>query len=227
MKIRTDFVTNSSSSNFTIKISIVSQSERICIEEDPFERLSGGGEASFDGDLHDINEHLSSVEELATWLASSLTQNREDDYGRETASFKKKKTQFIKEAQTKIKSVRDIDSIIVERSYFASGDQEDRVADEDVYLQELARKYLSSTGIEKERAEAEMITYIHTTTDARGYSFGAGSVSSRYKWFGESVKELAERLLSGRDPDYITGIERKELNLKTGEYFDESNFDLT
>jgi hypothetical protein len=93
-------------------------------------------------------------------------------------------------------------------------------------LPELAKKYMQATGIEKERAEAEMITYIHTVTDARGYSFGDKSINSRFYWDGRSVEKLAKRLCSNYGPGSVSGVERKELNLKTGEYFDESDFDL-
>lgn len=226
MKIRTDFVTNSSSSNFTVEISIISKYGNIYLEEDPYEHdPDQGGEARFDGDLRDVNSHLSSVEDLATWLANSLTQDTW--YEHETTAFKKKKTRFINEVKTKIKSVRDIDSIIVERRYDAWGEFADLVADNDYRLRKLAEKYVNSVGVEKERAEAEMITYIQTCTEAKGESFGCDSVISRYSWRGDSVKELASRLVSNYGPGSVSGSERKELNLKTGEYFDESNFDLT
>lgn len=107
------------------------------------------------------------------------------------------------------------------------GEYADLVADNDFCLVELAKKYLNSTGIDKERAEAEMVTYIQTTTSARGNLFGNGCVINRYDWWeGNSVEELAKRLVSRRVPDNESGTERKELNLKTGEYFDESVFEL-
>ena len=81
------------------------------------------------------------------------------------------------DACTKIKSVRDIDKITVERRYDAWGEFADLVADNDE-LREYAEKYIKSEGIEKERAEAEMITYIHTAVDARGESFGANSIEN-------------------------------------------------
>lgn len=225
MKIRTDFVTNSSSSNFTVEITINYTSGSVYIEENPYNHNpDDGGEARFDGDLREVNNHLSSVEELATWLANSLRQDTWDDD--ETPSFKRKKNKFINDARTKIKSVRDIESIVVERHYDAWGEFADLVADNSE-LTELAEKYMNSTGIAKQRAEAEMITYIHTTTDASGESFGCDSVASRFNWSGKSVAELAKRLCSNYGPGSVSGVERKELNMKTGEYFDESDFDLS
>ena len=41
------------------------------------------------------------------------------------------------------------------------------------------------------------------------------------------MAELAKRLCSNYGPGSVSGVERKELNMKTGEYFDESDFDLS
>lgn len=230
MKIRTDFVTNSSSSCFTVEISILSKNENIGFCENPYKyNPDCGGEATFVDDLRDVNSHLSSVEELATWLADSVKQDslRCEYTKRGIVAFEKTKTEFINDAKTKIKSVRDIDSIVVERHYSAWGEYANLIADNDHRLVELAEKYLNSTGMDKERTEAEMITYIHQTSTVEcGESFGRNSAISRYNWSGNSVKKLAERLVSHRGPGSVSGVERKELNLKTGEYFDESEFDL-
>lgn len=223
MKIRTDFVTNSSSSNYTVEIEIRSADGSVCLTEDPSERDRDSGEAVFNGDLRDINTHLSSVKELATWLARST----EPDWGdRDAAYFQRKRSRFVNDACSTFKSVRDIASITVTRQYDAWGEFADLVADSDSRLIELAEIYMKSSGMAKNRAAAEMITHIQTVDDARGESFGCGCAISRFQWNGKSLDKLAKRLCSDYGPNRVSGVERKHLDLKTGEYFDTSDFDL-
>ena len=224
MKIRTDFVTNSSSSSFTVEISVFYESGCVKMKQRPYVE-DGPAEALFTGDLCEINKHLSSVQELASWLANSVKEEFWKE--KESNKFKQKKENFIEEACKNIKSVNEIDSIMVERRYNAWGEYADLIAENDIKLRRLAEEYIKSIGIEKERIEAEIVTHINTTTNARGESFGNKSKVNRYNWSGESVEKLARRLCSNNCPNSVSGVERKELNLKTGEYFDESEFDLS
>ena len=226
MKIRTDFVTNSSSSCFTVEITIRTPYGDVYMEENPYRYdPDSGGTAEFRRDLREINEHLSSVQALATWLADSVKGDIWSD--QDSSALRKKKSRFIRDACTKIKTVRDIETISVVRRYSAWGEFADLVADNDRTLNALAEKYLNSSGIEKERAEVEMVTYIQSAVDARGENFGENSIVSRYNWNGKSLKKLAERLCSNYGPGSVSGVERRELNLKTGEYYDTSDFDLS
>ncbi|MBO5570217.1 MAG: hypothetical protein J6A79_14955 [Clostridia bacterium] len=227
MKIRTDFVTNSSSSNYTLELTVKTANASVSLTENPqFYSPDSGGEASFTGNLREINDYLGSVEELAEWLADCVENDDYEDEENGGHKLQRKRDRFISDMCKKIKDVREIERITVLRQYNAWGEFADLVADNDVELKDLAKEYLQSKGEEKEKARAAMVTFIQTTTEARGDSFGEGLKNNRYRWNGKNLDAIAKRLLSNMCADNISGRDRRELNLKTGEYFEESEFDL-
>ncbi len=216
MKIRTDFVTNSSSSSFVVEVNINYSGGQITLGP-TLDDGNGNLHETFHGDLRAINSYLSSVRCLAKWLADSTERVSEFDA--------EEKEAFIEEAVECISSVRDIDSVVVERHYEAWGEFAELLADS-WEMMEMAKKYVSSSGLEKERAKAEFVTYIMTATDINGNFFAEHSDIARYR-LGCDIDDLAKRLCTNYGPRDVSGVETQKIDLRTGEYFNTSDFDVS
>ncbi len=164
---------------------------------------------------------IDNVSELATFLMDAVSDdyyiwNEEDDYEQEIAE---RKSAFIKEVSKKIASIEDIAKISVDRHYYAIGEEVDLIADNDQKLVKLAKKVISASGDEQEKALEEMLAYIRTpSADRKGFSFGRGYDDFRYYWEGDSddLIALAERLCSNYGPDECGGTEHNEIDLIRG-----------
>ena len=90
----------------------------------------------------------------------------------------------------------------------------------------MAEKYLCSSGIERKRLKAQILTYIDTsTTDARGEIFGVSCKVNRFCYIADDFDEYMESLYRGLRSS-VSGTETMSLNMRTGEYLNESEFDL-
>ena len=249
MKIRTDFVTNSSSSSFSVCVSIYDKSgKEYSIMDEPYDE-GGSAEAYFSGNLGDI-KNISTIKELCDFLIEAIEDDSwcdsegfpieyDEEYGDEyydeeliegKRELEESKKNFSESVIRNVKSIDNISKIVVERYYWAMGEYSELVADNDEKLCSLAKKFRNSLGDEKEKAKKELLEYIHNPDPDIGkdFNFGSGYGDFRYRWDGndEDLENLVERLCSNCGPDSVGGKEHEEINMETGEYIAYAEFYL-
>ena len=230
MKIRTDFVTNSSSSSYTISVCIKDTSGKEYIaSSDPY---GINGESSLD---HDLNcrvcdlVNADSLSELMRILIESMQINMEYDWCDDEEQARKMRESDLADATKELLEMKkdlsentadisQIASIRLTRTWYAWGEAGSGFAGQlksfVPELAELAEKVCMSEGEAKEAAKQSLLDYLaHYDCEIEGNwcdyfpaGFLGAKVTGTIVWekCADSIEDFAQKVIDGElaDEDY-------------------------
>ena len=193
MKIRTDFVTNSSSSSFVVEVEVETNEARVVFETNPIDE---GANSNFKCSGKDITK-ADSIDGLCELLQKSMS-----------GTGKTKIKGFAQDIKDNVQDISDINTIILRRIWISQGESSGCTIANDEKLQELSKKIVKAKGEEKESLCKEMEEYLSSAEvyaeggwqDCWPTDFCKSKAVPHYKWshMRITVEELAKKIANNK-----------------------------